>query len=144
MKATARLGILVVAGCLIPIPGCRSLGNAPKSKPVDTHSSISLLRTLRAVLDAVEAAPPDDYAFAGYGLDLSPLVGTTRQVISSTLGEPRECTDRDDEGLICRAAGDWNYYFAHVPANMRGGGLILALRFSRDDRCTEALWIRTQ
>jgi len=161
-KLTACIACLIAAAAG---PGCKGTGNPapsgtdqPTLSPADLTPAASsldvaaaepcaadVLTALRASLDRVRAAAPDQIIRLGEPLDVSALAGATQEEIREALGEPETC-ENDMQFAPC-VGGDptnWFYSFYHLQTGSRGGGPELLLEFATDGRCTRASWAHTR
>ena len=117
-----------------------------------------ILNSLRQRLDRVALARQRGERFDISDLEptfvnVTPLVGLSRQALLDTLGAPTVNCRRTLDSLAtkppslvapCRAADDLAYSFYALPRGFGGGGPELLLEFDGGERCARARWFRTQ
>ena len=109
----------------------------PDTRPVETQvpneDLQSLLSRLRARLDVVRSAPPDDGRGTWMPAQLSALRGVRRSEIEGALGPP----DGDTQDHVV-------YYFYRLPEDRLGGGAELRISYASDGRLATAEWNYTR
>jgi len=144
--------------------GCAGRAEPDTQPPVETHaadheasaplSGEALLTELRARLHAVTHEGPRDQPARAAPMDVSGLVGMSRDVIVAALGAPAQCvlqqrTHCYGEPAFCTAEHvpwpppcqrdeDVYYAFYRLPEGESGGGQVLLMRYDADARCVLA------
>ncbi len=139
-------------------PAAEPVAEPVAAEPVE-GPHLTLLAELKARLDRVRAAAPDEHLTEA-PINADGLVGMERAVIVQALQAPHECamddvtscsgttlrcrTERVATPAPCGEEDDVFYSFYHLPDTWVGGGPELRLRFDDDDRCASAMWFHTQ
>jgi hypothetical protein len=146
---------LVSSCALIGAAPLVSLQNAPGTAERDPAQ---LLSSLQQRLDRVALAKTRDETFDLQDeepalIDVTPLIGVSRQRLLATLGpSPIDCpqtlsgppTAPARRIAPCRGDDDLAYSFYALPKGWAGGGPELLLEFEHGDTCVRARWFRTQ
>ena len=95
------------------------------------------LTEVAAELSAIRAISGDEPIWARH-IDVSALVGSTRDAVLESLGAPDSCLrELTDE---CRARDWWGYFFYYLPPGWRGGGPELWFQFDSAGVIEQAQW----
>jgi hypothetical protein len=130
------------------LAGCASQSAAPprlteKLTQIGTSSQAETLGWLKTEIARVRSTPSDQsYMPADWRhRDVSPLIGSSRQVINDALGQPDVCPTTD--GTPCPFGGEVVYRLFRLYEQL-GGGPHLVLSFGRGDTCSGARWVGTK
>jgi hypothetical protein len=92
---------------------------------------------LAAELAAIRATSGPEPIWARH-IDVSALLGSTREAVLGSLGAPDSCVrGMTDE---CRARDWWGYFFYYLPPGWRGGGPELWFQFDSAGVVEQAEW----
>jgi hypothetical protein len=102
-----------------------------------TQTPTEQLTEVAAELSAIRAITGEEPIWARH-IDVSALVGSTREAVLEALGAPDSCLrELTDE---CRARDWWGYFFYYLPPGWRGGGPELWFEFDSAGVIEQAQW----
>ena len=105
----------------------------------DAHAQTATeaLEEVAAELAAIRATTGEEPIWARH-IDVSALVGSTREAVLEVLGPPDSCLrELTNE---CRARDWWGYFFYYLPPGWRGGGPELWFEFDSAGVIEQAQW----